>query len=606
MSEVTHYSKRGSVAVIGIDSPPVNGFGHLVRAAVVEHIDEALADDGVEAIVVHGAGRMFSAGADIREFGTELALRRPMLMDVISAAEEASKPVIVAIHGVAAGGGCEFALGCHYRIAATDSRIGLPEVNLGIIPGAGGTQRMPRVVGVPAALDFIIGGKLNPATKAYDVGLVDELFEGDPADAGVAYAEKLIADGKGPRRTGEMNERVEAARGKAEVFERARGAAEELARGVAAPLAAIESIENATRMPFEEGLETEREIFIRCMESDQSKALRYAFFAEREVAKILDVPKDTPKHEIRKAAVIGCGNKGLGICMAFANAEIPVKVLDLSQSILDEGLERVEEAYDSGVAKGRISAEERHHLVSTIAGTLDYTDLADADVVVEAVVEDLDAKKQVFAGLDRACKAGAILASCTATLDVDEIAAVTARPADVAGFHFFSPADVTRVLEIVRGKETADAVLVTAMALAKRLNKTGIVVGPGDGLVGNRMLFAYMDEAHRLVAEGCAPQEIDAAMYDFGFPVGPFAMAEKHPEIETMIFGTEGAEGIEPREFGAPEIVERCVQRLATEGARLLEEGIAQRPSDIDVVWMHGFGFPRHHGGPMFWADSRG
>jgi len=606
MSEITHYSKRGAVAVIGIDNPPVNGFGHLVRAALVERVETALADDEIEAIVLHGAGRMFSAGADIREFGTELAFRKPMLKDVIRTLEEAAKPLIAAIHGVAAGGGCEMALGCHYRIAAAAARIGLPEVNLGIIPGAGGTQRMPRVAGVPAALDFIVYGKLNPAPMAHDVGLIDELFEGDPADAGVAYANKLIAAGKGPRRTRDLNDRVEAARGRSDAFEAARDAAAKAKRGVDAPLAAIESIQNATEMPFDEGLTAERAIFDRCMGSDQSKALRYAFFAEREVAKIPDVPKDTPTREITRAAVVGCGTMGRGIAMAFANAGIPVRVLEASQERLDAGLESIEGSYDSSLAEGRISAEDRDHLVSTIAGTLEYADLADADLVVEAVIEDMDLKKDAFAKLDDACKDGAVLATSTSTLDVDEIASSISRPRDVIGLHFLDPADATRLLEIARGAETSAEVIATAMALSKRLKKTGVLVGVCDGFVGNRMLLAYVRAAYTLLEEGCLPEQVDEAMYDFGFPMGPFAMLDMHPEIKAKTVATSEELGTERRELSALQIVERCLEPLVREGAKVLEEGIALRSSDIDVVWMHGYGFPRHRGGPMFWADLVG
>jgi 3-hydroxyacyl-CoA dehydrogenase len=662
MSELTRYSKRGAVAVIAIDSPPVNGLGHALRAAIQQHLEAALADDEVQAIVLHGGGRMFSAGADINEFGTDLVVKPPTLRELIDTAELAGKPVIAAIHGVAAGGGCELALGCHYRIAAADARIGLPEVTLGIIPGAGGTQRLPRLVGIPAALDFIVQGKLNAAAKALDVGLLDGLLEGDPADAGVAFAEKLLAAGQGPRRARELQERVEAARGTSEIFAQARADCARRAPGVEAPLAAIESLENATAMPFEEGMAAEREIFDRCVASDQSRALRHAFFAEREVGKIPDVPKDTPLRDVKKAGVVGCGTMGQGISMAFANAGIPVRVLEVEQEALDAGLDKIEKTYASSVAKGRLSQEDATRLVGSIAGTLEYGDFADADLVVEAVFEDMDLKKKVFKTLDEVCKDGAILATNTSTLDVNEIAAATSCPGDVLGLHFFSPAHVMRLLEIVRGEATAKDVVATAMALAKQLKKTGVLVGVCEGFVGNRMLLAYLRESYFLLEEGALPQQIDQAIAKFGFPMGPFTMLDmagltvgylirKHQattrpeserysdiedrivemgrlgqktgagwyryeegnrapvpdaEIEKMIVDTSEKLGIERRNISDREIIERCLYPLVNEGAKLLEEGIALRASDIDVVWLYGYGFPRHRGGPMFWADTVG
>ena len=662
MSEVTKYSQRGAVAVIAIDRPPVNGLGHAVRKSLVEHLTEALGNDEVEAIVIHGDGRMFSAGADIKEFGSELAFKQPLLTELIDMVEEAGKPVVAAIHGVAAGGGLELALGCHYRLAATDARLGLPEVTLGIIPGAGGTQRLPRLVGVTAALDLIVQGKLNPAAKAHDIGLVDELFEGDAADAGVAYARKIIAAGSDPRRTRDRNERVEAARGKPEIFKEYRLGVRKKARGMEAPLAAIESIENAVNLPFDEGIAKEREIFDRCVASDQSKAMRHAFFAEREVRKIPDVPKETPTRDIRVVGVIGCGTMGQGISMAFANAGIPVKVLEVSQEALDAGLEKIEKSYDSSVEKGRISREERDRVVSMIVGTLEYADLAAVDLVVEAVFEDMDLKRTVFAKLDEVCRSGAILATNTSTLDINEIAATTSRPGDVIGLHFFSPAHIMRLLEIVRGDKTEADVIATAVGLAKTLRKTGVLVGVCEGFVGNRMLLAYLREASFLLEEGALPQQVDKAILDFGFPMGPFTMLDmagltvgylirQHqaparpagerysdiedrivemdrlgqktgagwykyeagdrapvpdPEIEKMIIETSASLGIERREISDQEIVERCLYPLVNEGAKILEEGIAIRSSDIDVVWLYGYGFPRHRGGPMFWAGLIG
>ncbi len=662
MSEVTEYSQRGAVGVIGIDSPPVNGLGLAVREGIAGHLAAALADDDVKAIVIHGGSRMFSAGADIKEFGTELAFTKPMLMDVITMVEDADKPIIAAIHGVAAGGGLELALGCHYRLAAADARVGLPEVTLGIIPGAGGTQRLPRLIGVPAALDFIVQGKLNPAPKAHDVGVLDELFEGDPADAGVAFAEKLIAEGAEPRRTREQNERVEAARGKTEIFDAARKTAAKVARGFESPLAAIESIKNAANMPFDQGIAREREIFDECVASDQSKALRHAFFAEREVGKIPDVPRDTPTIDVNKVAVIGCGTMGRGIVIAFANAGIPVKVLEVSQEALDAGLEKIEKTYESSVAKGRLGEEDKNRILSTIGSTLDLDELADADLVVEAVFEDMALKKQIFGKLDAVCKPDAILATNTSTLDINEIAATIARPGSVIGLHFFSPAHIMRLLEIVRGDKTSKEVIATAMVLSKRLKKTGVLVGVCEGFVGNRMLLAYLRESYFLLEEGALPQQVDKALVNFGLAMGPFTMLDmaglgvgylirQHqaatrdpeerysdiedrivemdrlgqktgagwyryekgdrkptpdPEIEALILETSTKVGIKRREISDQEIIERCLYPLVNEGAKLLEEGIAIRSSDIDVVWLYGYGFPRFRGGPMFWADLVG
>ena len=662
MSRVVNCSEHGAVAVITIDSPPVNGLGHAVRKDLVKHLSDALDNNTVEAIVVHGAGKMFSAGADIKEFGSELAFKPPLLTEVINMIEAAGKPVVAAIHGVAAGGGLELALGCHYRLAATNARLGLPEVTLGIIPGAGGTQRLPRLVGVPAALDLIVQGKLHPALEAHNIGLVDELFEDDASDAGIAYANKLIVDAAGPRPTRNQNAYIEAAHGKSEIFEEYRLVTQKKAPGMQAPLAAIESIENAVNLPFDESIEKEREIFDLCVESNQSKAMRHAFFAERTVGKIPDVPKETPTRDIRRVAVIGCGTMGQGISMAFANASIPVKILEAGQEALDAGLEKIERAYNSSVEKGRISIEERDHVISTITGTLEYADLADADLVVEAVFEELELKKAIFSKLDEVCNPGAILATNTSTLDINKIAATTSRPGDVIGLHFFSPAHIMRLLEIVRGDKTGVDVIATAMALAKTLRKTSVLVGVCEGFVGNRMLLAYLREAYFLLEEGALPQQVDKAIYDFGFPMGPFTMLDmagltvgylirQHQavtrptderysdiedrivemgrlgqktgagwykyeagtrtpaadhKIEEMIIETSASLGIKRREISDQEIIERCLYPLINEGAKILEEGIAIRSSDIDVVWLYGYGFPRHHGGPMFWADLIG
>lgn len=662
MSDITHFTKRGAVALISMDGPPVNGLGYELRAGLFRRLEAALADDDIGAIVIHGGGRMFSAGADIKEFGTDLVLRSPTLREVIDAIETSDKPVIAAIHGVAAGGGCELSLGCHYRIAASDARIGLPEVTLGIIPGAGGTQRLPRLIGVPAALEFIVQGRLNPAAKAHDTGLVDELFEGDPAAAGAAFADSVLAEELGPRRARDLAIDGATAGGDGGIFEQFRVQCAQRARGMEAPLAAIESVENAVELSFDDGMRAEREIFARCVASDQSAAMRHAFFAEREVGKIPDVPKETPAREVAKVGVVGCGTMGQGITMAFANAGMAVTVLEVDQDALDAGLAKIDKTYTSSVAKGRLPQEDAERIRSAITGTLDYDDFADADLVIEAVFEDMDLKKKVFAQLDGVCRADAIIATNTSTLDVDEIAASTSRPGDVIGLHFFSPAHIMRLLEIVRGAATEDDVIATAMGLAKRLKKTGVLVGVCEGFVGNRMLLAYLREAYFLLEEGAQPQQVDQAIYDFGFPMGPFTMLDmagltvgylirKHqaasrpdderysdiedrivemgrlgqktgagwyryeegnrepipdPEIEAMIEQTSRDLGIERRDITSREIIERCLYPLVNEGAKLLDEGIAIRSSDIDVVWLYGYGFPRYRGGPMFWAELEG
>ena len=659
---VVSYEKRGRVAILTMDNPPVNGLGAALRTGIAERLAEAQADPAVEAIVIAGAGRMFSAGADIREFGGEPPAGTPSLSQVIDTMEGGEKPVVAAIHGVAAGGGLELALGCHHRIADGDTRIGLPEVTLGIIPGAGGTQRLPRLTGAEAALDLITSGRLVPAAKAHAAGIIDAVAEGAVLDAAVAAAEKLVADRAPPRRAGAVEERLAPARGNAQLFTDFRKGMAKAARGLHAPYVAVDLIEAAANLPLAEGLAKERAAFLELVAATESKALRHAFFAEREVAKIPDVPKDTPVKEIETVGVIGCGTMGGGIAMNFANAGIPVRVLESEPEALQRGLEIVGQNYARTVSRGRLSQAEMDKRMALIEGIGDYGGLAEVDMVVEAVFEEMDVKKEVFAALDRACKPGAILATNTSTLDVDEIASATARPESVIGTHFFSPANVMRLMENVRGAKSSKETIATTMAISKTIGKVGVLVGVCDGFVGNRMLHQYMREANFLIEEGALPHQVDKVLYDFGMPMGPFAMGDlagldvswrirkgkaatrpnhlryssladrvcemgrfgqktkagwylyeegsrapiPDPEIEKLIIEASKELGIERREIGEQEILERCFYPLVNEGAKILEEGLALRASDIDTIWIHGYGFPRYRGGPMFWADTVG
>ncbi len=660
MAEVTS-EQRGRVRVLFLDNPPVNGLGFDLRTGLMAGIEAAMADDDVDAVVIAGAGRMFSGGADITEFNTPKSSAEPFLTQVITAIETSSKPVVAAIHGVSAGGGLELPLGCHYRIAAKGTRLGLPEVNLGILPGAGGTQRMPRLTGVEAALQLIVSGDLVPAEKALALGFVDEVTDGDVVDAGVAAGERLAAGGE-LRRSSEVEDKIAGARGKPEIFEAFKKSIARKARGYEAPYACIESIENAVNMPFDEGLAAEREIFKRCVSSVQSKALRHAFFAEREAQKIPDVPKDTPKTDVTSAGVIGAGTMGGGIAMNFVNAGIPVTIVEAEQENLDRGLGVIEKNYANTVSKGRLSQDAMDTRMGLITGTTDMNHLAQAEVVIEAVFENMDLKKEIFGALDKICKPGAILASNTSTLDMDEIASATSRPEAVLGTHFFSPANVMKLLENVRAEKTSPETIATVMAMTKKIGKVGVLVGVCDGFVGNRMLYAYSRQAGFLIEEGALPQDVDKVIFDFGFPMGPFAMGDlagldvgwrirqeqeatrpkdlrysptadrvcemgrfgqktsagwyryedgsrtpvPDPEIEALILSVSEELGIERRAVSDEEILQRCMYPLINEGAKILEEGLAMRASDIDVVWLYGYGFPRYRGGPMFYADTVG
>jgi len=652
------YQVQNNVAVITLNNPPVNGLGLATRTAAVEALQRAEADPGVKAVVITGAGKAFSGGADIREFNSPKALTEPTLHTLIRTAEGLSKPVVAAIHSVCMGGGLELALGCAYRVAVPGAQIALPEVKLGLLPGAGGTQRLPRVIGLEAALDMIVSGNPVPSEK-FAGTLFDEVFPAgtDLVSAAVEFAGK-VADVRPLPKV--RDRKVEHADAQA-FLAAARAKVKAASAGFPAPLECVETIAAAVNLPFDEGCKFERERFIHLTQTVESKALRHAFFAERAAGKIPDVPSDTPTREIRTAAVIGAGTMGGGIAMNFANAGIPVTILETKQEALDKGLATIRKNYENTVKKGKLSPEKAEQRIALVKGTLDYQDIAQADIVIEAVFEDMGVKETVFRKLDEVMRPGAILASNTSTLDLDKIAAFTGRPHDVIGLHFFSPANVMKLLEIVRGRETGIHVLATALALSKKLRKTGVVSGVCDGFIGNRMVEQYIRQAGFLLDEGALPQQVDQAIEKFGFAMGPFRMGDlagndigwyirkrryvempdvaysktadllceqgrfgqktgagwydyhagdrtAHPSqlVDDMIVRHSQDLGIQRREISDEEIVERLVYALVNEGAKILEEGIALRASDIDMVYLTGYGFPLYRGGPMFYADTVG
>jgi 3-hydroxyacyl-CoA dehydrogenase len=655
------YEVRGAVAVITLNNPPVNGLGFDTRKAVAEGVDRAEEDPAVKVIVIAGAGKAFSGGADIKEFGTSRALAEPNLLSLIKRVETASKPVVAAIHTVCMGGGLELALGCHYRVAAPGASIALPEVKLGILPGAGGTQRLPRVLGVETALNMIVSGdpvKSEVLAQIPGQKLFDRMVDGDLLEGALAFAAE-IADARPLPHVRKLP--CSHPEGDA-YFQFARNTVRAVAKNFPAPVRCVDCVEQATKAKsFEDGLRYEREAFAALMLTPESKALRHAFFAERAAAKIPDVPESTPVRPVNRVAIIGAGTMGGGIAMAFLNAGLPVTLLETKQEALDKGLATIRKNYESQVRKGKLKEDRYGERMAMLSTTLDYAALADADLVIEAVFEDLDVKKQVFTRLDEVMKPGAILATNTSTLDVDRIAAFTKRPQDVIGTHFFSPANVMKLLEVVRGAKTAPDVLMTVMQLGKKIRKTCVVSGVCDGFIGNRMIEQYSRQAGFLLDEGCTPQQVDRAIEKFGFAMGPFRMgdlagndvgwyirkrryAEKpdmrysktadllcemgrfgqktgagwydyqpgkrdaipSPVVEEMIAKHRAELGVEPRKVSDEEIVHRLVYALVNEGARLLEEGIALRASDIDMVYLTGYGFPLWRGGPMCYADTVG
>ena len=656
MSDVVTYRLESDIGVIAIDNPPVNALGHAVREGLLAALDKGLADGKARALVIIGAGRTFPAGADINEFGQ--TPKEPSLPEVIDRIEAADKLTIAAVHGTALGGGMEVTLGCDYRVAASDARMGLPEVNLGLLPGAGGTQRLPRLIGVKAALEMIVDGKPVKAAKLHEAGIVDEIIDGDLEAGALEYARKL-ADHDAPARPVRQ---LDVAGVDDDFFTDFRASIEKRKRGFLAPFHCIEAVRAAVERDFDAGMARERELFAELLASPESAAQRHVFFAEREVGKVPGIAKDTPKREIKQVGIIGAGTMGGGIAMNFLSAGIPVTMVEMKQEALDRGVSIIRKNYEATAKKGRITAEQVEKAMANLSTTLSYDDLADADLVIEAVFESMKVKKQVFGELDRVARKGAILATNTSTLDVDEIAASTSRPEDVLGMHFFSPANVMKLLENVRGEKTADDVVATVMDLSKRIGKVGVMVGVCHGFVGNRILHKRQDQAVQLVNEGASPEQVDRVIYDFGMPMGPFAMADlagldvgwriredirendpanapernwmdalaederwgqktgagvfeyaegdrtpkrsdvAHAEIEAY----RAANDITPREISDTEILERCLYVMVNEGARILEEGIAARPLDVDIVWIYGYGFPVYRGGLMFWADQVG
>jgi len=664
MPPPVRFERVEGIGVVTLDNPPVNAFSLSQRIGVKEALTNGLQDPDILAFVICGSGRMFSAGADIREFDTGVAAESPTLPELISLIEDSPKPVVCALHGTAVGGGCELSLACHSRVAVTGTRIGLPEVTLGIVPGAGGTQRLPRLIGVLPALDAIVSGKPMIAERALELGLIDGLT--DDSDellkTSVSVARRLAIEPGPPHKTRDRNSQLLKVRDRPELFDEFRSRIARRARGFEAPFACIDCVEAATTMPFEQGLAFEREVFLRCRSSDQSLAQRHAFFAEREARKVSGLGPETPQLDIRCAAVLGCGTMGSGIAMCFVNAGIPVIVIESEQGMLDRGMEMIRKNYTSTVSKGRMTEEEAEARLTLIEPTLEFERVSEADIVVEAVFEDMDLKKKIFTRLDALCRAEAILATNTSSLDVNTIAAVTGRPEQVVGTHFFSPANVMRLVEIVRGHQTSPEVIATVLTLSKRLGKVGVVVGVCDSFAANRMLYPYSRQAQFLIEEGAFPEQVDRVIQDFGFPMGPFALSDlagidvgwrvrqhrehsrpKHlrysaigdrlyemgrygqktskgwyqyeegsripipdPDVVDLVLATSKELEIDRREISDEEILQRCLYPLINEGARILEEGIAQRASDLDVVWLYGFGFPRYRGGPMFYADSLG
>ena len=640
--------RDGEIAIVTVDNPPVNALKHEVRAGLAEALRRIRDETTVKAVVIACAGRTFFAGADITEFGKPP--QAPGLGEVIAALDDMPKPVVAALHGTAFGGGFEVALACHFRVAVPGARGGLPEVKLGLLPGAGGTQRLPRLIGPEKALKLIVSGDPIGAREALADGIVDEIIEGDLTAGAVAFARRVVAEGRPLRRVRDREDKLVA-----EGFADAAEALTRRLRGREAPAACVEAVRNAITMPFEEGLKKEAELFRKLVSGDQSKAQRYIFFAEREAARVPGIPEGTRPRSIASAAVIGAGTMGGGIAMCFANAGIPVTIVETGRNLLQKGLDRVAGNYRATVSRGGLGADEMERRIGLIHGVTDLDQVGSADVVIEAVFEEMDLKKRVFADLDRLAKPDAVLATNTSTLDVDEIARATKRPQDVLGTHFFSPANVMRLLEIVRGAATSPDALVTAVALGRQIGKVPVTVGVCYGFVGNRMLARRSVEAERLLLEGALPQEVDAAVTGFGFPMGPFAMGDMagldvgwrirmgrgerneiedalceaghfgqktgkgyfryeagsrtplpDPEVERIILDASSRTGVSRRQIQQEEIVERMILSMINEGARILEEGIASRPGDIDVIWVYGYGWPVWRGGPMFYADQLG
>ena len=650
LTTMVSYENMQGVAVVTVDNPPVNALSQGVRQGLLEGVNKALADDAVQAIVIHCAGRTFIAGADITEFASGPA--EPSLRDMLELMDGAGKPVIAAIHGTALGGGLETALCCHYRVAAPGARLGLPEVKLGLLPGAGGTQRLPRVVGVEKALQMVTSGVPIGAVEALEAGLVDEIVEGDLLPGALAFGHQIVARGAALPRIRDRDDRLEEARENPAVFEQFRQAIARKSRGFLAPEYNIRCIEAAVSQPFDEGMKTEARLFTELMRSPQAAAQQYFFFAERQAARIPDIPRDTPELPIARVGVIGAGTMGGGIAMNMVNVGIPVTLVETSQEALERGLGVIRGNYDNTARKGRLSEADVVQRMGLINGSLQLQELAQCDLVIEAVFENMEVKKDIFTRLDAIVKPGAILASNTSALDLNEIASATARPESVIGLHFFSPANVMKLLEVVRGDATAREVIKTCMGFARRIDKVPVLVGVCHGFVGNRILFARQTQAQQLALEGAPPHQVDRVLYEFGFPMGAFQMSDlagldigwnaetsrgetirdrlceagrrgqktgagyydydenrkptPAPLVAELYTEFAARAGIIQRDIADQEILERCLLPMINEGAKILEEGIAIRASDIDVVYVYGYGWPVYRGGPMYYANSLG
>src|SRR3954451_18927230 len=643
--------RDGNVAIITIDNPPVNALRHGVRKGILDNVVAARDDASIEAIVLTGAGRTFVAGADITEFGKPP--QAPGLMEVITTLDDIKKPTIAAVHGTPLGGGLELTMGCHFRIAAAGTRLGLPEIKLGLIPGAGGTQRLPRLIGIEKALPMILSGEPIAAKAALEDGLLDEIIEGDLVAGALAFARKVLTEKRPLLRVKDRDEKLKGIRANPAKFDEIVAQSARKTRGLHAPAAAIEAIRMTLDTPIDDAQRKERDAFMKLLAGDQSKAQRHIFFAEREAAKVPGIGKDIAPREIRRAAVIGAGTMGGGISMNFANVGIPVTIIENNEDALKRGMATIEKNYQMSVQRGSLKPEDMQKRLALFNPTTDLNALKDADIVIEAVFENMPIKKELFGKIEKIAKPGALLATNTSYLNVDEIAQVTSRVPDVVGMHFFSPANVMKLLEIVRGKDTAPDVLATAMAVGRAIRKVPVVVGVCHGFVGNRMLSARGIEAEKLLLEGALPQDVDGALTEFGFPMGPFAMSDlagidvgwrsrkergvraeiadslaeqgrygqktgkgfylyegrsprPDPEVEKLIVDVSVRLGVKRRHVSKKEIIERLIYPMINEGARILEEGIATRSGDIDVVWLYGYGFPAWRGGPMHWADTVG
>lgn len=652
MSEVVKLERHDEVGIVTVNSPPVNALSAAVRGGILECIKAAIADPAIKGIVLTCAGRTFIAGADITEFGKPP--KPPALNDVLSEIENSPKPVVAAIHGTALGGGLEVALACHFRVAVKEAKLGLPEVKLGLLPGAGGTQRLPRAVGPELAVKMIVGGDPIGAAEALKNGLIEEIIEG-PASGGEAFVRKLLAEKRPLRRLRDDDSKLAAAKADRSIFTNAVAAMTKKSRGLEAPFAAADAVGYAIDLPFDEGLKKEREGFLKLVASDQSKAQRYAFFAEREANKIAGVPEGTKPRPVNRVAILGAGTMGGGIAMSFANAGVPVTLIETGEEQLKRGMGIMQKNWEATAARGGIPADAPAKRMALINGVVGIENVGDADLVIEAVFETMAVKKEVFGKLDQYAKPGAVLASNTSYLNIDEIAKSTKRPQDVLGMHFFSPANVMKLCEIVRADKTAPDALVTAVTIARKIAKVPAVVGVCDGFVGNRMLAQRGKQSEKLLFEGALPQQVDAVVTKFGMPMGPFAMSDlagldigwrsrkdrgikseiadalceagrfgqktgkgyykyeagprapmPDPDVEKLIDETLLRLGRKKRVVSDEEILERMMYPMINEGAKILEEGIAARPSDIDVVWLYGYGWPIYRGGPMFWADSVG